>query len=204
MKTFQEFINEENFTTLKDPFSRGKTFDVYKNPSSSDLSKLMKESVELKRLGMGDGKGELRFILDSKTKICYVWLALHTTHLNALNQMKSSGAISDVPPKGVRDYFRFFTAEADIRGGDMVYDKSDIWGGLLGWLPSAWSGSYATLPGKVHQPDWLPTEFPPAMLKKMCENPQELVSLFSFGSKWISGFQENSPILKFANIVSKK
>lgn len=165
---------------------------------------MVKESKELARLAIGDGDSIIRFILDSKTKSCYAWLALHSTHLNTLNQLKKLGKISDFPAKGIRDYFRFFTAEVQIISGDLVYRGSDILKALLYFLKQWWKGDFESLPTKgVNAPDWLPLEFPPTMLKRMVNNPQELINLFSFGQNWISDFNDKNHYVEIAKILKK-
>lgn len=80
MMRFKQFIREKWEATVKSPYSE-KHFDVHKNPSKSELHKLIKKSEygTLRGIAHPDGNA-------------YVWDAAHGIHTDVHDALKLHGA----------------------------------------------------------------------------------------------------------------
>lgn len=197
MKSFTAFIKEQelkemNMVTLVTQWTK-QQFDVYKNTSSSDLSKLFQVTRSI-----GDKSPYVRYLIDAQDQACLVWQSWGSTHADVFNKLKKLSMIPSPPSKGLKDFTRFYTGEAEIRGGELIHKSSDIFDGLEAWLRdqkthNGWKGDWISLqPCLESSPDWLDTYFPRALLQKIITDPLSFWKKFEFSQKYISGLDSHN------------
>jgi len=75
IKTFKEFITEEWHASVQNYYSKNKYFDVHKNPSKSELHKIIHHSESKSARGIVHGND------------VYVWDAMHGIHDNVADHL---------------------------------------------------------------------------------------------------------------------
>lgn len=168
MKNFKEFLHQEEYLfNLKNIAGKDSGVGVYKNPSSSDLSKLKK--------GMAKGDTEVRFMADSKTETVFVWDASNHIHSQAAKELVKNKAI-DTP--NYFDVTRFFNGTAELIGGELIYKHSDTLDGIMKNL------SYKSKPFGIDQTSYDNIN---ALATTIKNGASALSYIFKFVDKYISG-----------------
>jgi hypothetical protein len=91
---YGKIVNEEYFTAGKSLLKDGKSYEIYKNPSVSELKKLLQS----KKFDCIKGSGEIRILVDNENKDLYAWEADKVIHIDGIRELAKEN-------KGFRDKF---------------------------------------------------------------------------------------------------